>query len=379
MRQIADDHLGGVHQLGRELSVRDDDHAKLHRVPDPSLRVAHVVRAMSRCGDARAGRPVMPGQPLLQRLGDRHRAMPAAGAADPDRQVRLALVHVLRDQELQQVQRVPRGTRAWPPSGRGSASTSGSRPVCGRSAGTKCGFGRNRTSNSRSESTGMPCLKPKLRIVTTSWLPGARPLADAGEGVPQLVHRHLGGVDDVVRHAADRRMALRSSRMPSIAERSGASGCGRRVSLNRRTSVASCGLEEDQHRVEVAHRLQPRVDRRELRRAACLRARRRRPRPGRSRCRRAASARRASAAARPAGCRRRSSRGPRARGSPGTCPSPTARSARRTATCTAVRAARRAACRFSRIRDPLPARAPASASAAASSRSFSRSTSRRAA
>ena len=23
----------------------------------------------------------------------------------------------------------------------------------------------------------MPCLKPKLRIVTTSWVPGARPLA----------------------------------------------------------------------------------------------------------------------------------------------------------------------------------------------------------
>ena len=30
----------------------------------------------------------------------------------------------------------------------------------------------------------------------------------------------------------------RSSRMPSVTDRSGASGCGRRVSLNRRTSAA---------------------------------------------------------------------------------------------------------------------------------------------
>ena len=27
LRQVADDHLGGVHQLGRELPVRDDDDA----------------------------------------------------------------------------------------------------------------------------------------------------------------------------------------------------------------------------------------------------------------------------------------------------------------------------------------------------------------
>ena len=42
-----------------------------------------------------------------------------------------------------------------------------------RSAGTKCGFGRQRTSNTRSASTGTPCLNPKLRSVTTSCARGA--------------------------------------------------------------------------------------------------------------------------------------------------------------------------------------------------------------
>ena len=40
--------------------------------------------------------------------------------------------------------------------------------MCGRSAGTKCGFGQEAHVEHRSESTGMPCLKPKLRMVTTS-------------------------------------------------------------------------------------------------------------------------------------------------------------------------------------------------------------------
>ena len=35
LRQIADDHLGGVHQLGRELPVRDDDDAN-HAVTAPT-------------------------------------------------------------------------------------------------------------------------------------------------------------------------------------------------------------------------------------------------------------------------------------------------------------------------------------------------------
>ena len=61
----------------------------------------------------------------------------------------------------------------------------------------------------------------------------------AHEELPQLVDRHVRRVDDLVRHARGwRSAARRSSRMPSLTDRSGASGCGRRVSLNRRTSAA---------------------------------------------------------------------------------------------------------------------------------------------
>ncbi len=120
-----------------------------------------------------------------------------------------------------------------------NAFTSRSRPVCGRSFGTKCGFGRNRTSNNRSESTGMPCLKPKLRTVTTSCDPGERP--------PWTFRKAWRSSWTVIADvsttcAASRRSGFirsRSSRIPSIADRSGASGCGRRVSLKRRTSTSS--------------------------------------------------------------------------------------------------------------------------------------------
>src|SRR3954469_14511494 len=47
-----------------------------------------------------------PREPLLDRLRNHDRSVPAASAADPDRQVRLALGDVLRHQEPKQVERV---------------------------------------------------------------------------------------------------------------------------------------------------------------------------------------------------------------------------------------------------------------------------------
>src|ERR1700733_3327031 len=41
-------------------------------------------------------------------------------------------------------------------------ATLGSFPVSLRNSGTKCGFGKNRTSNTRSASVGTPFLNPKL-------------------------------------------------------------------------------------------------------------------------------------------------------------------------------------------------------------------------
>ena len=140
------------------------------RPASESDRPAASSRRLAPCRDGRTRicTPSRSASDLPQRLGDHHRAVPAAGAADGHRQVALAFVHVLRQ----------RGTAASPP-----ASSMNSRVTAlllherrrrrgpARSAaaarGTKCGFGRKRTSNTRSASTGTPCLKPKLRSVTT--------------------------------------------------------------------------------------------------------------------------------------------------------------------------------------------------------------------
>ena len=47
----------------------------------------------------------------------------------------------------------------------------------------------------------MPCLNPKLRIVTTSRVPGARPLATPVNTCRSSCTVIVGRVDDVVGHA----------------------------------------------------------------------------------------------------------------------------------------------------------------------------------
>ena len=69
--------------------------------------------ATSRCLTRRRT-PVEAAQRLGQRFGDGHRSMAAAGAADGDGQVALALARVARNQELQQVGDLARGRRRCP-------------------------------------------------------------------------------------------------------------------------------------------------------------------------------------------------------------------------------------------------------------------------
>ena len=98
-------------------------------------------------------------------FGNHHGAVLAARATDPNRQIALALFYVMRQQEREQigdpVQRFLRlGERTnvlrhlW------------MRPVSGRNSGMKCGFGRKRTSKTRSASSGTPSRNPKLTTET---------------------------------------------------------------------------------------------------------------------------------------------------------------------------------------------------------------------
>ena len=58
------------------------------------------------------------------------------------------------------------------------------------------------------------------------------------EELPQLVDRHVGRVDDFVGQSRIGCIRCALVANPSVTDRSCASGCGRRVSLNRRTSAS---------------------------------------------------------------------------------------------------------------------------------------------
>ena len=72
------------------------------------------------------------------------------------------------------------------------------RPVHGRSAVTKCGFGRKRTSNTRSASAGVPCLNPKLDHVHQQRRGRWRAADRLQDAASQLVDRQPARVDDLV-------------------------------------------------------------------------------------------------------------------------------------------------------------------------------------
>ena len=94
-------------------------------------------------------------------------------------------------------------------------------------------------SATKSASTGMPYLKPKLITVTLSRVVsgGAERL---GDPVGELVDVEVGGVDDQVGVAAQvaEHLAARAGR-PSSSRPLPCSGCGRRAASCRRTSTSS--------------------------------------------------------------------------------------------------------------------------------------------
>ena len=127
------------------------------------------------------------------------RAVPAAGAAEGDRQVALALGLVGRQEQCAAGPRAGRGT---PPSSAWLEHVVAHRLVeageraqllhpvrVGQEAARPC---------TMSTSSGRPCLKPKLSTATCSRdARASRPNA-ATQAVLELVHVELGGVDDEV-------------------------------------------------------------------------------------------------------------------------------------------------------------------------------------
>ena len=176
-----------------------------------------------------------PAQPALQRFGHHHRAVLAAGAATRHRQVCLALAHVVRQGKAEEhARRSMKSLVACV-----AAHVAHHRRVAAvqrRSRSTKWGLGRQRTSNARSASSAA-LLEAEAEQRDHHLRALARRLRDIRMKMSRsswtvsrdVVHRHVG-------HRPDRGQLSRSSRSRRPRTARGASGCGRRVSLNRRTS-----------------------------------------------------------------------------------------------------------------------------------------------
>ena len=184
----------------------------------------------------------------------------------------------------------------------------------------------------RRRRPGVPYLKPNetMRVTMRGAPPEAGPKC-ATRIAPQLVDARVGRVDDPRRARAQRREALaleahaveHGERALGAAGACGESGCGRRVSLKRWSSVSSLASRKSTCRSRCppasrscstfAHLAEERADahvdaERDARHPAALAERDRLRREQRR-----------------AGCRRRRSRGPRARAAPATCRRPTGR------------------------------------------------------
>ena len=194
------DHVAQRRQRrGQPVAAAEGDDAGRRGCPPgtPSRAGGAPTLTPARGRGARTGVEARVAQPRGELLGHRDAAVLAAGAADGDRHVALALAEVagadgaehveVAVQELLGLRLVQHVVAR--PRRRGRCS--------GRSSGTQCGLGRNRTSATRSASTGRPYLKPKDITVTCSerGVLGAERLRDLGG---QLVHVEVGGVDDDV-------------------------------------------------------------------------------------------------------------------------------------------------------------------------------------
>ena len=116
--------------------------------------------------------------------------------------------------------------------------TGSSRPVCGASSGTQCGFGRNRQSATMSASTGRPYLKPNETTLIRS--AASASVANASRIRDRSSCTFSAEVSRI--RSASARMPWSSSRsaaIPSTMRPPSCSGCGRATLSNLRTSVSS--------------------------------------------------------------------------------------------------------------------------------------------
>ena len=89
----------------------------------------------------------------------------------------------------------------------------------------------NRTSNTRSASSGTPYLKPKLMIWSATWSGSSVASMAARIALPELALRQVGGVDDHLAPCSRTSSSMRRSRrsmaaMPDAASRSGMAVAG---------------------------------------------------------------------------------------------------------------------------------------------------------
>ena len=187
-----------------------------------------------------------------------------------------------------------------------------------------------RTSNTKSASSGTPCLKAKLSNTSVRRFASRAPVAHPGA---QLRRAQLAGVDDgrtpraagqqfaLEPIASTRRAALVAQILAAPVRRVAArsrrtTGCGRRVSEKRRTSASVLASRNS----AVIATPSPRSSSSSGSRCGSEPARARPPRPRRCVKRVRVPGAETRAAARAAGCRRRRSRRLPARAAPPTCP-----------------------------------------------------------
>ena len=321
-RQVADDHLRGVEQLASPAG-RASRRRRRRPVSGGHDAASYTVRATSRWR-TRSSTPVHGAEPP--------RRAPRAIATDrcrPPVQPIAIVRYVLPSAMYCGIRNCSSAVVSCRkrPRRRRSQHEARHARVCARSAAaapsTKCGFGRKRTSNTRSASGRHAAPEAEADDVH-----GERrralpvPPTTSSDARAAGRARSSGSCRRCDRPAGESAAAARRSSRDALGGRSVAapSGCGRRVSLKRRSSAASLGLEK--HELHAAtgtalaaagRRAGNRASAGPSRMSTTTAARRISPCAGERRDPRT------SGSARPAGCRRRSSRGPRARESRATC------------------------------------------------------------
>ncbi len=166
---------------------------------------------------------------------------------------------------------------------RSTARPARSRPSAARSGGTKCGFGRKRTSKTRSASGGHAVLEPEAEDrdhERRAWRAAGPQSRNAS---PQLVDGQRVVSTHRVGQPADGCSARRSSRMPSVTERPRRERMrAPRLAESPRTSASSVASRKISTGLSRAHRAAALADTPGTRQRTGPRARRRRRR--RARC-----------------------------------------------------------------------------------------------